>query len=94
LAGSEAALQTLTATIDSLRTEVARLEGLGDGRVPAERYDEYLGIFDSYNDSVTVWDVRSERLRDAEAACRAVIEDHNALSDSIQAILSGEGANG
>jgi hypothetical protein len=94
LAGSEASLQTLTETIDSLRAEVRALEALGGGRVPARRYDEYLAVFDSYNDSVAVWEVRSERLRTAEGSCRAVIEEHNALSDSIQAILSAADVEG
>ena len=91
LRASEGSLQKLTGTIDSMRSRVDSFEALGGGRVPAERYDEYLEIFDSYNDSVAAWEVRSERLRTAEASCRAVIEEHNALSDSIQAILEGAG---
>jgi hypothetical protein len=89
LAGSESALRTLTNTIDSLRSRVDSFEALGDGRVPADRYDEYLEIFDSYNDSVAAWEIRSERLISSETSCRAVIEEHNALSDSIQARLGG-----
>ena len=94
LTASESALQGLTSTIDSLRSRVDSFEALGDGRVPADRYDEYLDLFGSYNDSVASWEVRSERLRSAEAACRTVIEEHNALSDSIQAILRVEGIAG
>jgi hypothetical protein len=94
LAGSEASLQVLTTTIDSLRSRVDSFEALGGGRVPRDRYDEYLGVFDSYNDSVAVWEVRSERLRTAETSCRGVIEQHNALSDSIQSILTGAGSAG
>jgi hypothetical protein len=89
LTGSESALQTLTTTIDSLRGQVESFEALGGGRVPGDRYDEYLAVFDSYNDSVAAWDVRSERLVAAEAACRSVIEGHNAISDTIQALLEG-----
>lgn len=91
LVTSESSLLTLTATIDSLRARVDSFEALGNGRVPADRYDEYLTIFDSYNDSVTAWETRSERLRTAEASCRAVIESHNALSDSIQEVLREAG---
>jgi hypothetical protein len=91
LAGSEASLQTLTATIDSLRSRVDSFEALGGGNVPAGLYDEYLGAFDSYNDSVAVWDIRSERLLIADASCRTVIEDHNMLTDSIQSVLAGAG---
>jgi hypothetical protein len=91
LANSEASLQHLTTTIDSLRSRVDSFEALGGGRVPGEQYEEYLGVFETYNDSVGVWTIRSERLLDAEAACRQVIEEHNALSDSIQALLTAEG---
>ena len=94
LTGSEASLRTLTVVIDSLRSRVDSFEALGGGRVPAERYDDYLAAFDGYNDSVAAWDVRSERLRTAETSCRAVIEGHNALGDSIQAILEGAGISG
>jgi hypothetical protein len=87
LAGSESSLQGLTATIYSLRSRVDSFEALGGGNVPGGVYNDYLGVFDSYNDSVAVWEVRSERLLTAEASCRAVIEEHNMLSDSIQAIL-------
>jgi hypothetical protein len=94
LAVSEASLQGLTATIDSLRSRVDSFEALGGGSVPTDRYGEYLSVFDSYNDSVAVWEVRSERLLTAEASCRAVIEEHNGLRDSIQSILSGAGITG
>lgn len=91
LVTSESSLLTLTATIDSLRDRVDSFEALGGGQVPAERYDEYLMVFESYNDSVATWETRSERLRTAEAACRTVIEHHNAVSDSIQRTLLGTG---
>ena len=52
LSGSEAALQTLTAAVDSLRSRVDSFEALGGGNVPARLYDEYLTVFEAYNDSV------------------------------------------
>jgi hypothetical protein len=94
LVTSESSLLGLTATIDSLRARVDSFEALGGGQVPGERYDEYLTTFDSYNDSVSAWETRSERLRTAEASCRSVIEGHNALSDSIQQFLRGAGISG
>lgn len=93
LATSESALSTLRVTIDSLKSRIDSFEALGNGRVPAERYDEYLEVFDTYNDSVGVWGVRSDRLLAAEAACRDVIDHHNALSDSIQALLDEAGVS-
>ena len=92
LATSEAGLQDLTTTIDSLRSRVDSFEALGNGGVPANRYEEYLGAFETYNDSVAAWEIRSERLLSAESACRAAIEEHNAIRDSIQAILADVGA--
>lgn len=89
LTTGEALLHDLTATIDSLRSRVDSFEALGGGQVPADDYEEYLGVFDTYNDSVASWEIRSERLRSAETACRESIEEHNALRDSIQAILDG-----
>jgi len=71
LVTSESALLTLTATLDSLRDRVDSLEALGNGQVPAVRYEEYLTVFDAYNDSVAAWETRSERLRTAEASCRS-----------------------
>jgi hypothetical protein len=41
---------------------------------------------------VAAWEIRSERLLSAESACRAAIEEHNAIRDSIQAILADVGA--
>lgn len=93
LATSEASLHDLTTTIAQLRNSVDSFEALGGGGVPSEVYEEYLSVFEMYNDSVAVWEIRSERLLAAETACRQDIEDHNALSDSIQAILSGVGAD-
>ncbi|HET9947362.1 MAG TPA: hypothetical protein VFQ22_00420 [Longimicrobiales bacterium] len=94
LTTSEAALHDLTATIDSMRSRVDSFETLGDGKVPAERYEEYLELFDSYNDSVASWEIRSQRLREAEASCRAVIERHNAIRDTIEGVLRDAGIEG
>lgn len=89
LTTSEALLHDLTTTIDSLRARVDSFEALGDGQVPGGAYEEYLDVFDTYNDSVASWEIRSERLQEAETACRESIEEHNALRDSIQAIIDG-----
>lgn len=87
---SEVSLRTLRATIDSLRQEVGDYE-TDSGQVPQSLYDEYLGVFEEYNDSVQVWEGRERRLRSAEASCRATIERHNALSDTLQTILDEAG---
>ena len=88
---SEAALRGLGLTIDSLRSRVDSFEALDRRGVPAARYEEYLEIFDSYNDSVAVWEDREQRLRTAEASCRSTIEQHNAITDSLQIVLDEAG---
>lgn len=84
---SEAALRALRTTIDSLRVEVGDYETTS-GQVPQTLFEEYLGVFEEYNDSVQVWEGRERRLRSAEASCRATIERHNALSDTLQTVLT------
>ena len=93
LTNSESSLRELTASLDSLRARVDSFETAEGGRrgVQAAQYDEYLEVFDSYNDSVGVWEARERRLRSAETACRATIEGHNALSDSLQRLLANAG---
>lgn len=91
LTSSEASLRQLGLTIDSLRSRVDSFETMDGRGVPQRRYDEYLQIFESYNDSVEVWEARERRLRAAETSCRATIESHNALSDSLQQVLENAG---
>jgi len=91
LVNTESALRRLGLTIDSLRSRVDSFEAMDERGVPAGRYEEYLEIFDSYNDSVTVWEARARRLRTADASCRATIEEHNAFSDSLQRVLRDAG---
>lgn len=91
LVNSELSLRTLTVTIDSLKSRVDSFEALAGGRVPAGRYVQYLETFDSYNDSVAVWEIRSRRLRAVETSCRTVIGQHNALSDSLRIVLHEAG---
>lgn len=87
---SEGALRSLRTTIDSLRVEVGTYETTA-GQVPQSRYDEYMGVFEEYNDSVSLWEGRERRLRSAEAQCRTTIERHNALGDSLRLMLDEAG---
>lgn len=79
--------------VDSLRGEVRALEELDPRGVPEERYDEYMERFRGYNDSVAVWERRAEGLRTSDAACRTLIERHNALSDSVRGVLEEKAAD-
>lgn len=76
--------------VDSLRAEIRDLEELDPRGVPAARYDEYMERFRGYNDSVAAWERRARALRTSDAACRTLIEAHNALSDSVRGVLEGK----
>ena len=88
---SEAALRDLGLAIDSMRNRVDSFETLDRRGVPADQYPDYLELFDSYNDSVEVWEGRERRLRSAETACRETIEMHNSISDTLQTVLAEAG---
>ena len=88
---SEAALRDLGLAIDSMRNRVDSFETLDRRGVPADQYPDYLELFDSYNDSVEVWEGRERRLRSAETACRETIETHNYISDTLQTVLAEAG---
>lgn len=88
---SEAALRDLGLAIDSMRIRVDSFEALDRRGVPASQYPEYLELFDSYNDSVATWEGRERRLRSAETACRETIQAHNAISDTLQTVLTEAG---
>lgn len=70
--------------VDSLRTQVGSFEDPAQGGVPEARYPEYLEVFEAYNDSVALWQPRADSLHATEAACRGLVERHNALSDSLR----------
>lgn len=78
-------------TVDSLRTEVRDFEAMDPRGVPEEQYGEYMEHFNAYNDSVTAWSTRADRLRTDQEACRLLVEGHNSLSDSLRRRLVEEG---
>lgn len=87
LQNSEASLRGLSVSIDSLKNVVDGHQTEAGGGVPAGQYQEYLAVFDEYNDSVAVWEGRERRLRTTETSCRETIQEHNMLSDSLQGVL-------
>lgn len=85
LARAEDAFQGFGRQVDSLRSAVRAYED--DGRVPEAVYEEYLDLFDRYNESIPVWEVQADSLRVIQARCRATIEAHNRLADSVRAVV-------
>jgi hypothetical protein len=91
LVNSESSLREFDDVIASLRARVDSFEALDPRGVPEDRYEAYMESFESYNDSVAAWESRAGRLRTAEAACRETVERHNALSDTLRAVLDSAG---
>jgi hypothetical protein len=77
----------LDARVDSLRGEVSRYEAMDERGVPQPEYDAYLAMVERYNRSVEAWESRAEALQVADAACRASVERHNHLADSLRGRL-------
>jgi hypothetical protein len=73
-------------SLDSLRGVVEAYEDPARGGVPEADYLEYLDRFDRYNERVGNWQALADSLQASESRCRALIEAHNELADSIQAI--------
>ncbi len=94
LAYQERLFRRFDAVVDSLRGAVRDFERMDERGVPEERYDEYLEHFEGYNDSVAVWRARAAELRETEAACRTLIEGHNALADSLRTRIEAEEIRG
>jgi hypothetical protein len=84
LAWEERGFRRFDRMVDSLRIRMESYEDPDRGGVPQAEYEAYLRSFERYNDSVAVWQDRADSLRAKEAACRALIEDHNLLGDSIR----------
>jgi len=87
LAAEEASFRAYDARVDSLRVAVRGFEALHPDGVPADSYPSYLAAFDSYNVAVAGWQARADSLRASWAACAEAIERHNALADSVGAIM-------
>ncbi len=91
LANSEAGLRAFDDAVRDLRARVDSFEALDPRGVPEADYEAYMESFEGYNDSVAAREGRVQRLRSAEAACRTVIQEHNALSDSLRSVLDENG---
>ena len=89
LRASEAEFQLLAERVDSLRVVVDGLEALDPRGVPADRYEEYLAVVDTFNDGVERWESEADRIRSAETECRAVVERYNLLADSLRGVTGG-----
>lgn len=89
LDGEERRFRSHERTTHFLRDRVDELEALDERGVPRDRYEEYLDVFDRYNEAVTEWERLGNALQDLSATCRAFAEEHNervgALTDFLEA---------
>ena len=91
LAANESALQLFDERLDSLRARVDSFEALDPRGVPQPVYGSYMEVLETYNDSAATWDAREQQLRLQDASCRGVIDGHNAVRDSLAAVLAEAG---
>jgi hypothetical protein len=81
-------LRAYDARLDSMRGRVRELEALDRRGVPVDSYTVYMGAFETYNDSVAAWAPLEDSVRAADARCREVALRHNALADSLRALVA------
>ncbi len=97
LAMTRSVFEQTQASVDSLRRAVeAAEEPLPEGGrgVDASEYDAYLVVFDQYNASLATWEEQGEEVRAQDARCRELTGAHNALLDSLRAMLQENGLGG
>lgn len=83
LAIAESEFHERSARVDSLRALVDTLEALDPRGVPAPRYEEYLALVERYNAEVARWGADADALEGNGDSCRAAVERHNRLADSL-----------
>jgi len=79
------------ARFDSLRSRIDYYEGLDPRGVPADSYEAYLEAFNTYNRGIPRRAAAGDSLEAHWDACRDIIEEHNALADSVRSIAEEEG---
>lgn len=84
LARQERSFRLFDARVDSLRSRVDAFEALDPDGVPSDTYEAYLDVFDRYNAAVEEWETMADGLRADETRCRALVERHNRMADSVK----------
>lgn len=90
LRDEQARFRAFDRQVDSLR-QVADGYTVADGRVPAERYDEYLAAYRAYNGAVSAWQERADTLRAHWSQCSDSTAHHNAIADSLRRLADPDG---
>lgn len=86
LAVEETRFREFDREVDSLRAALREYETAGVRRtVPADQYDDYMALFERYNEAVPHWHARADSLREQWARCRGVAEEHNNVVEAAAA---------
>jgi hypothetical protein len=89
LDSEEARLLASDERLDSLRTLIDYYEGLDARGVPADSYEVYIEIFNTYNEDIPARAAAGDTLQAHWDACRTLTERHNAIADSAKALAEG-----
>ncbi len=84
LTGEEARLRASDERLDSLKDLIDYYEGLDPRGVPADSYEVYIEIFNTYNERIPARAAAGDSLQAHWAVCRELIEQHNAIADSAR----------
>ena len=83
----EARFQQAMDRTEALGERVRELESLDPDGVPAERYAEYLELFDEYNESIPEWERLGEALREEGERCRRLADAHNDRLERLRELM-------
>jgi hypothetical protein len=86
LANERSRLEASDARFDSLRQRIDLYEDLDPRGVPADSYEVYLEVFNEYNEGIPARAAAGDTLEAHWKSCRGIVEDHNALADSVRTI--------
>ena len=86
LTNEEARLIASDERLDSLKALVDYYEDLDPRGVPADSYDVYIEIFNTYNEGIPTRAAAGDSLQAHWAACRLLTEQHNTIADSARAL--------
>jgi len=91
MGADELAVEIRLADTESLRSRITALESLDPRGVPADSFPLYSELVDRFNAAVAAWDTLGTEARSSRDECRAFVQAHNSLSDSLRALLAAEG---
>lgn len=85
-------LESQNTRVDSLRAVVREMESLDPRGVPSERYEAYLETLEAYNLSTDAWQARADTLAARRDRCETLVRYHNALQDTVEAMVRARSA--